>query len=459
LSLQGLLAGLRPGDLLSTSRPCSPDRVDSARTRLAALFETVADLPEHEDLDALEGRIRRALDEDNAARLARRDWRMLPYALWLRDPPLVQHAGLLPALRARLKAGSSARLLRNLLSAYLRAFDPRLPRLAEIARLIDEHRFKMDEIWWRRVETYQLTQPEKAPHAIFLACIRADQPPEALEEAGIDPDVHHGILRATLLAGTQAIERNFPVGRWNAKAMDFVEGQIFAEDALVEPELRRALADAYLRPWLNGDPSDGQLKTRIQDFMLRRYGDPRTRPQRWTGVSDEARTVMRRWLVKVVLDQFLDVIDELAFERQWKYRRAFWLGYFREGWISEADVLFGPQCMKVATRLFGKNAPCAALVAGQKIVDNRHAVLLMKIGSLIIADWSHNGRCVVWSERDAGAPHFGRTSYSSTDVYPRGGDWALMHQGSEGYSWQRRLRDKIFEETGLSLTDRKFQVQ
>jgi hypothetical protein len=465
VSLQSLLGGLRPGDLFSTSRSRSPENVEAVRGRLAALFDTVADLPEHEDLNALERRIRRALDEDQAAYLARRDWRMLPYALWHRDPPLVEHPGLLPALRMKLKDGGNARrLLRNLLSAYLRAFDPHLPRLAEIARLIDEHRFKMDEIWRMRVDGCQLTQPDKAPHAVFLACIRADRPPEALEEAGIDPDVHHGILRATLLAGTQAIERNFPAGRWNAKAMDFVEGQIFAEDALVDPELRRALADAYLRPWLNGDPSDGQLKARIQDFMLRRYGDPRTKPQRWTGVSEDARSVMQRWLVKVVLDQFLDVIDDVVqsamHRRQWKYRREFWLAYFRKDAIIEADVLFGPHCHRRSRQLFGRDAPCAILEGDRnRPVFADHAVLLMRIGRLIIADWSHNACWCVWRDDDPGAPRFGRSHYLGSEVYRERGRWSRAHSSPTSYTWQDELRELINAETGIDLHRREYTVQ
>ena len=42
-------------------------------------------------------------------------------------------------------------------------------------------------------------------------------------------------------------------------------------------------------------------------------------------MSQDARAVFRRWLVKVALDQFLDVIDKLAAERMWRYRRAFWM--------------------------------------------------------------------------------------------------------------------------------------
>jgi hypothetical protein len=460
MSLQGLLHGLRPRDLVSTAHPSAPRELEAASGELAEMFSSSADLPEHEDIDALESRIRHALDRNTSHMLARRDWRMLPHTLWYRNPPLISHPRLLTALRARLQQGGSLRLLRNLLSAYLTAFHPRLPGLVEIAKVIDDHRGILDDVWHNRVKDYGLTQPDKAPSTIFLACIRADRPEDALQVAGIVPEVHHGILHATLLAGIAAIERDFVGGGWHPKAMDFVERQVFADDAPVAPELRRALADAYLRPWLNGDPSDSAQKKRIQDFMLRHYGDPRIRPQRWTGVSDPARSVMRRWLVKVVLDQFLDVIDDVvkdeAHRRQWKYRRAFWLAYFNREAIIEADVLFGPDCLSRTKQLFGRDAPCASVegVPGRQVYSD-HAVLLMRIGRLVVADWSHNACWCVWRETDRSAPRFGQARYLGDDVYRERGRWSRPHSNPSGYTWQDELRDLIHTETGI-FVDRQY---
>ena len=61
MTLQSLLAGLRPGDLFSTSHPRSPEKVEASRVRLQDLFPMQVDLPEHEDLDTLEELVRRAL--------------------------------------------------------------------------------------------------------------------------------------------------------------------------------------------------------------------------------------------------------------------------------------------------------------------------------------------------------------------------------------------------------------
>lgn len=131
----------------------------------------------------------------------------------------------------------------------------------------------------------------------------------------------------------------------------------------VAPRLRGPLADALLRPWLSRSVPD-ELKNRIQAFLLQHYGDPRIRPQRWTAVSDEARQVFRKWLARVALAQFLDVIDRLALDHQWKYRRAFWTAYFDRDWVWDAQVAFGPGGAALARQLFGPDAPFAELLRG-----------------------------------------------------------------------------------------------
>jgi hypothetical protein len=41
----------------------------------------------------------------------------------------------------------------------------------------------------------------------------------------------------------------------------------------------------------------------------------------------------------------------------------------------------------------------------------------MRIGTLTIADWSHNGQCAIWRERNGAAPSLSKGSYISDDVH------------------------------------------
>ena len=76
----------------------------------------------------------------------------------------------------------------------------------------------------------------------------------------------------------------------------------------------------------------------------------------------------------------------------------------------------------------------------------------MKIGSAVVADWSHNGRCNIWERPDEkGAPSLHRTSYSrndlrkdlprSLDEVERNSSGVYTHSGAAGYLWQNKTRD------------------
>jgi hypothetical protein len=97
-----------------------------------------------------------------------------------------------------------------------------------------------------------------------------------------------------------------------------------------------------------------------------------------------------------------------------------------------------------------------------KYVEPGHAVLLMKIGSLTICDWSHNGRCIIWPKGHESAPKLYNREYGSGDLAPPdepAGGTFVVHQGSDRYSWQRKISSFIRDKIGTSVSDRDFQVR
>src|SRR5690606_24264628 len=141
-------------------------------------------------------------------------------------------------------------------------------------------------------------------------------------------------------------------------------------------------ADACLLPWEEIDPNQ-QTRDFIEKFLLLHYGDPRIPGPRnlWGAVSESTRSIFLRWLVSVALEQFLQVVDQIALQRQWKYRRAFWTAYFHKGVVEGAWVAFAPQGQSVARNLFGEERGFANLEQGYN-VNAGHAVLLLRIGGL-----------------------------------------------------------------------------
>jgi EH_Signature domain len=311
--------------------------------------------------------------------------------------------------------------------------------------------------WAGRQRELHLFNSERGPAALAQACLSEDEPARVLAELGLE-DLHgQGLVLMAQLVAVANVEKALASGREpDARLERLLRWAVDAGG--VAPKLRGPPADALLRPWLSRSVPD-QLKQRIQEFLLQHYGDPRTKPQRWMEASDEACQVFRKWLAGVALAQFLEVIDRLALDRQWRYRRAFWTAYFDRDWVWDAQVAFGPSCAILARQLFGREVPFATLVkGGRKLPDRNHAVLLLRIGDLVIADWSHNGRCVIWRVRNPHAPSLQKPRYTSDDVDWSSADRSWVHAGAASYAWQNKVRGFIAEETGLVLHQREFSM-
>jgi hypothetical protein len=438
----------------------APPRLVIVARQLASRWSQTATPPQGPDLDAVVERFAAALGDGASAwrQLGPRDWRSLPWALWHQDSRLAREPALLDALEARLRQTRRRSLVAGLIGAYLHAFSPGRPGLDRVAALLAEQVERWDWPWRERAWSLHLFTIDDAPARLAEHCLAAPAGARAaLREAGLAGVGCKGLPLQALLAALERLKLDFGTGR--PTPLEPVIAWCSDDEGQILAPARGPLAEALLLPWAQRPPPDA-LRAKIEPLLLRHYGDPRVRPKPWLQVSDAAQAVFRRWLVKVALDQFLEVIDRTVIEyrHQWRYRRAFWSAWYRSGEIHEAHVMFAPVGYRKAKRLFGKDAPCAELTTGTKPVAGDHAVLLLRIGRLVIADWSHNGRCAIWDERVAGAPRLNRLSYTSTDVDADAADWNVRHAGAETYSWQRKVRDHIALRTGVHLPDRAFQV-
>lgn len=157
---------------------------------------------------------------------------------------------------------------------------------------------------------------------------------------------------------------------------------------------------------------------------------------------------------------FFEITDALALERQWRYRRAFWSAYLEKGHIQEARALFAQEGAKRARARFGGDVVITELTRGSsKQVDAKHAVLLMRIGRLVIADWSHNGKCVIWVDGDQGAPSLLQQRCTSDDLNARSGSFSQAHLSPDSYGWQNKVQGWIEREAGISLSPLKYRVE
>jgi len=442
--------------LLEPSPVSEPTLVRTAR-ELAARHAGIAEPPTPASIEELTARFHEALAAESFAAISTRDWARAAFCLWHGEPPLASLPGFIDRYIDRLEQRPRRGDVRMLISAYLREFAPGRPELERIARVLSDLVTRWSWPWAERAASLRLFVPSKAPAALAEECLADSEPNEALQQLGLDHLHGQGLVLAAQLTTIHRLEADLAAGRETEGQRERVIRFAIGEGG-VSPRLRAPLADALLRPWLDR-PVPDDIKQEIQNFFLQHYGDPRLRPQRWGNVSDEARQVFRKWLARVALAQFLDVIDRLALAQHWVYRRAFWTAYFEREWIWDAQVALDRRGARLAKSLFGQDAPFATLDdGGRKQILAGHAVLLMRLGNLTIADWSHNGQCAIWLEGNRCAPSLQRAAYTSDDVDWPSADMRQVHAGAPTYAWQRKVRDFIHQRTGLCLSDHEFRV-
>ena len=437
--LQKLGAGERP------PRPPQEAHLEALRARLRALF--AAGPP--------------------AAPPEPRDLRDAPWILWSGKPPAAGFPGLLPAVLAQ--AAGHGRTLRNLAEAWVRDFDPKLPGLREtgsaLARLIAasvDHRLGH----WREAQALVgLFDAEHGPKRLAERLLRGPEAVgEILERCGFaDPARATGAymlaVQRAALATLPPLLRQAPgpAGTALRRAQAFLA----PASRLRFPEERGPMAAGLVAAWLGGAAPDAALRDEVQEFLLHHLGDPRLKPQNWTAAGEEVVRLVRGWLARASLETFFRLIDEHALDRHWRYREAFWSACLQKGAIDDAWLVLGRNvhASARAIRALGSAYGC---LSGSS--DPNHAVLLMRIGPLVLCEWSHNGRLRAWPADWRQAPQLGCAGYDRDELVVRGLPFpdapepeGLTHRGSESGLWQGRAAKLLAKRAGLHLTPTDWQ--
>jgi hypothetical protein len=159
------------------------------------------------------------------------------------------------------------------------------------------------------------------------------------------------------------------------------------------------------------------------------------------------------------------LIDDHALEEHWRYRHAFWLAYLEKGAIADAWLALGRQgydsaeAVRELGRAYGR-------LRGAGVTANQSA-LLLRIGPLVVSEFTHNGKLRAWSAEWRNTPQLGRQNYGRGDLtgkclpFPpnpyrgRGGDpsgQGLSHIGSDTGYWQGSAAALIERHAGIRIT-------
>jgi hypothetical protein len=332
--------------------------------------------------------------------------------------------------------------------------------MQRIAQALADLAPRWDWPWAERQQRFHLFEPDKAPLELAKHCSAAGSSlEERLEDAGIKGICRFCGMEAAAFHFALRLMRHSLEHRPASRSRPRMERTIaWYEKALAEGGMsafqahRAAVATVLLLPWQERAPEDA-LRERITEFLLKHFKDPRIHPENWLKVPEEATGVLRRWLTRMALEQFFEIVDQVAGIAHWKYRRPFWMSYDRQGVIEEAWVLFGPAAKRLAKTVLEDGA-AFGLIRDPRLQN--HSILLLRIGGLTVAEVSHSGRCHIWKDDNANAPRLYRKVYGIVELEERP-DFEQTHRSSATYSWQHSVADFIQVNTGITFDSNEWR--
>ncbi len=448
-----------------------PHHFDPQRTRKAAaeaakaLGDVVPTKPQVYDLEILHHRVVESWRRNRSlSRIEPRDLRRLPWILFYpprhsRNRWLGADPRLLELYRHWLFEGRRTRSVLALLHEFLRVYPVGLRTFGDLRemlyRAVNNGSSPPPSLqkWRNRCGDWGLLSAGGDRSFVEELLSASDAVDDFLLQAGFDAGLAHaGFLNSGIRAYLPRAESQLNQKRLDAAHIDRLlrllefEGKLRFDDTAMRTEVARAL----LRPFVERSPEPA-TKECLQPFFLRHFRDPRlgTGKHRWSGIPDEIRRVVIRWLVERTLEQFFLLVKETAFDRHWRYREAFWRAFHEHGLIDDIWFVLGPRAKDILRKTNQKNdeSETSADLHG---AQGDQSVLVLRIPGVTIAEWSHNGSCRIWLDGNNGSPGFYESKYSRYDLIG-GADFKQAHQGSDRGYWQDAIAQWLRENTGVEI--------
>ena len=214
------------------------------------------------------------------------------------------------------------------------------------------------------------------------------------------------------------------------------------------------LAESLLLPFVNGNANEIH-KEEIQNFLIDNFGDPRITTKTWQGIDRIAKEEILSWLVGATLDVFFKILDQTA-DHIWEYRKAFWESFYKKGYIRKAWAILGKDAIQIA-QTFSDDKIHYGILKG---ATRSQSILMMQIGDLIIAEWSHSGKVRIWKNNESNyliIPEFHDSINPYQATYFRAkSDFEQAHYSSENGVWQKQVAQYISFNTNIKIHESDF---
>lgn len=434
----------------SWSRPQHLEpRLARAAAAVAARMERIGTL-EPVDLAALRRRLDRVPE---LSALGPRDFKHVAHLLW-EAPALGADHGFVQRYLAELRRRASGPALRRLALLWLLNFAPTQPAIAEVARLLRDKARPLRGALANPDIARRIFDPVTGPATLADELARDPAAPAAvLERHGLKgPAAEGGFVLASFRALLGVLGQAM-AGKGSSYLPLLQRILAFSRNEQGTPrfdQARAALADTLLRPFVVEEPPP-EVRKIIEIELLNRLDDPRLAAGRWAGVSETAKEVMLRWLAEATLEAFIAIVRKYADPGHWVYREAFWRAYLRAGYVRSVQVAFKPLAAQEARHMarHDKRLLAFAELSGSGTLAS-HAVLLLRIGDLTLAEWSHNGALRIWRAGNPRAPRLTGRHFDGAELKVAA-DLRVVHhpQGR----WQAEVASFVWRMTGLRVQE------
>jgi len=191
-------------------------------------------------------------------------------------------------------------------------------------------------------------------------------------------------------------------------------------------------------------------KDEIYPFFLKHLKHPLVPEGRvkWQYVSENAKAIFNNWLNKQNLELFFEIISNSpGSDPKWKYRRKFWEAYI--AYIEESWVIFGKRIISDFDNILKKKKlPYGKLMGA----SSNQCVFLIKIKDYIFVEWNQSGALRIYSKSNFPLK-LGDSEYWANDLRHENFIERILHQNSEGYSWQRKLSNWLYKILNIYTED------
>ncbi len=339
----------------------------------------------------------------------------------------------------------SRTIWRALIISYLTNYKPESKPIAMIAKCLSENRTLLPNGWPKVIDEVNLFDVRQAPqHVADFIFSRDDKIASLLDGIALD-DRSAGMMEYVRRQIAEKI-RDEVIKRGQSKFenMSRFHKWITNESNKIGDAFREASMIGLIGPMVKGE-SHSLMSKKSEKLLLETYGDPRIPEERvgWPGPEEYIRMFIRR-LNSGILERFLRIIQRTVHESSavgmWTAREEFWRAKYLDK-IDDALII----CGRAARELLEQermmdpddyDLPYSRLQGGER----EQSVLLMKIGDMTVAEWSHNGSCRIWKKGNRSAPEFTRDEELSHDTLSSrrsNSDCRIPHLGG---TWKYKIQ-------------------